>query len=170
MFSADLSWTDPDTEKVGERKQRIAREKEKERSLSSAAPSVRSGKSSTTSVPDDRELWWTSGLKKAKNIRPLKKPRPGTSRSAEHAKRTSSLLPQQLESDTLNDLRDPTLQPSWTYSTMLSAKLPSGAQLDPPEYDVPELEGDVSSRGTNSSGSRSSSKYRKCKHYNVILD
>lgn len=160
MFSADLSWTDPDTEKVGERKERIAREKEKERSTSSAAPSIDSSKSSKSSIPDDRELWWTSGLRKAKNIKPTRKSPPGTSYSTHERKKASISLPRALEVETSDDLIDPTLQPSWTYTTSLSPTLPSGASLDPPEYEVPELEGDLSSRGTDASDSRSSRKSR----------
>lgn len=160
MFSADLSWTEPDTEKVGERRERIA----KQRSTPSATPSIRSSKSSRSSIPDDRELWWTSSLRKAKSIKPSRKARPDTSRSG-HSKKTSSSLPQipqKLEIEPPHDLKDPIHQPAWTYSTSLSPTLPSGAALDPPEYEVPELEGDLSSRGTNSSGSRSSRKCREC--------
>lgn len=159
MFSADLSWTEPDTEKVGERKERLAREREKERLTPSVAPSIRSSKSSKSSIPEDRELWWTASLKKARSMKPTKKIRPGTSHSSNHSRKASSSLPRPLEVETSGDLKDPTLQPAWTYSTSLSPTLPSGAPLDPPEYEVPELEGDVSSRGTNSSGSRSSRKY-----------
>ncbi|KAF2255517.1 hypothetical protein BU26DRAFT_471096 [Trematosphaeria pertusa] len=157
MFAADLSWTEPDTEKVGQRRERIA----KERSSPSAAPSIkssRSSKTSVTSVADDKELWWTSSLRKAKSIKPNKKGRPGTSRSTgtEHSRKASSSIPRTLEIELPHELRDPTLQPAWTYSSTLSPTLPSGAPLDPPEYEVPELEGDLSSRGTNSTGSRSS--------------
>ena len=154
MFSANLSWVDPDTEKVGERRERIA----KERSSTSAAPSLRSSISSKSSIPDERELWWTSGLKKAKGLNPSKKGRPGTSHSTIHTRKTSISLPRTVEHEPSDGLRDPTLQPAWTYSTTLSTTLPSGALLDPPEHEVPELEGDISSRYTNSSGSRSSRK------------
>ena len=154
MFSADLSWVDPDTEKVGERRERIA----KERSSSSAAPSLRNSISSKSSIPDDRELWWTSGLKKAKGLKPSKKGRPDTSHSTLDTRKASYSLPRTLQHEPSDDLRDPTLQPAWTYSTTLFTTLPSGAPLDPPEHEVPELEGDLSSRCTNSSGSRSSRK------------
>ena len=158
MFSADLSWTEPGTEKVGERRERIA----KERSIHSATPSIissRSSKASASSIADDRELWWTSGLRKAKNLRQHKKVRPSTSRSTatDTSRRTSTGL-RFVDPETNQELRDPSLQPAWTYSTTLSSTLPSGAPLDPPEYEVPELEGDLSSRGTNSTGSRSSRK------------
>jgi hypothetical protein len=154
MFSADLSWVDPDTEKVGERRERIA----KERSSTSAAPSLRNSISSKSSIFDNRELWWTSGLKKAKGLKPSKKGRPDTSHSTPDTRKASNSLPRTLQHEPSDDLRDPTLQPAWTYSTTLSTTLPSGAPLDPPEHEVPELEGDLSSRCTNSSGSRSSRK------------
>jgi len=156
MFAANLSWADPDTEKVGERRERIAREQ----SSSPAAVSIRSSGSSRSSVPDDRELWWTSGLKKAKSLKPSGKGRPDTSQRITTPSRNASIsLPRNFENEPLHELRDPTLQPGWTYSTTLSTTLPSGGPLDPPEYEVPELEGDMSSRCTNSSGSRSSRKY-----------
>ncbi|KAF1968660.1 hypothetical protein BU23DRAFT_260424 [Bimuria novae-zelandiae CBS 107.79] len=160
MFSADLSWTDPGTEKVGERRERIA----KERSLHSATPSIISSRSSkASSIADNRELWWTSSLRKAKSFRPNKKARPSTARSSatDSSLRTSNGL-RFVEPDSSQELRDPSLQPAWTYSSTLSSTLPSGAPLDPPatECDVPELEGDLSSRGTNSTGSRSSHERR----------
>ena len=158
MFSADLSWTDPDTEKVGERRERLAKERERSESSASCAASVKSTTSSRSSIAVDGELWWTSSLRKAKSIKPIRKLnlRPGSSRSAGHSRSGSGALPATLELDTSGDFKDPSLQPSWTYATCLSPTLPSGAPLDPPEYEVPELEGDFSSRCTNSSGSRSS--------------
>ncbi|KAH7130647.1 hypothetical protein B0J11DRAFT_548914 [Dendryphion nanum] len=172
MFSADLSWTDPDTEKVGERRERLAREKERSESSASCAASVKSASSSRSSIAVDGELWWATSLRKAKNIKPIKKLnlRPDSSRSAGHSRSASGSLPINLELDTSDSIKDPSLQPGWTYATCLSPTLPSGASLDPPEYEVPELEGDFSSRCTNSSGSRSSHE-GKCKspgHIKVI--
>lgn len=158
MFSADLSWADPNTEKVGERRERKA----KERSLHSTTPSVTSSRSSvTSSLADERQLWWTSSLRKAKSFNPNKKKRSTTGRSnAADTSRPASTLLRSGEPDMTNELKDPSLQPGWTYSSTLSSNLPSGAPLDPsaPEYEVPELEGDLSSRGANSTGSRSSRK------------
>ncbi|KAF2447792.1 hypothetical protein P171DRAFT_231903 [Karstenula rhodostoma CBS 690.94] len=158
MFSADLSWTDPDTEKVGVRRERIA----KERSLHSTTPSVSSSRSSiASSFADERQLWWTSSLRKAKSLKLNKKARPSTSRSnVTDASRPTSTALRSIESEPSRELKDPSLQPGWTYSSTLSSNLPSGAPLDSPapEYEVPELEGDLSSRGANSTGSRSSRK------------
>lgn len=159
MFTADLSWTDPHTEKVGERKERIAKKKEKERSISSAAPSINSVRSVKSSIFEGRELWWPSSFKKARSIKPTSKSR-DTSYGSTRTRLGSTSLPKTLEVNTANIVRDPTLQPSWTYSTTLSPTLPSGASLEAHEYEVPELEGDISSRGTESSGSRSSRKFR----------
>ncbi|KAK7193766.1 hypothetical protein DPSP01_000320 [Paraphaeosphaeria sporulosa] len=160
MFSADLSWTDSSTEKVGERRERKA----KERSLHSTTPSVTSSRSSiTSSLADERQLWWTSSLRKAKNFKPNKKARPSTSRSiVTDASRPTSTVLRSIEPESIRELKDPSLQPGWTYSSTLSSNLPSGAPLDPPapEFEVPELEGDLSSRGANSTGSRSSHERR----------
>jgi hypothetical protein len=169
MFAADLSWTEGDgVEKVGQRKERKARERSTP-SLSET-PSIgssRSSRDSVSSVADDREMWWTTGLKKAKSLKPKNIIRPTTSRStATHAtqnsRKTSVSIPEAVEAEdfAMNQrIRDPSLQPSWTYSSTISTRLPSGAPLDPPVHEVPELEGDISSRYTGSSGeSRSSRK------------
>ncbi|CAO2650454.1 Nn.00g017460.m01.CDS01 [Neocucurbitaria sp. VM-36] len=145
MFTADLSWSDPHTEKIGERRERKARER------STTAGSVKTSLSSRSSISVDRELWWTSGLKKAKSIKPNLL-RPMTSRSS--SQKTVHANPKKPDLKLTNDFKDPTLQPGWTYSSTLSQTLPSGASLDLPEYEVPELEGDTSSRRTDSTGPR----------------
>jgi hypothetical protein len=154
MFTADLSWTDTGTEKVGERKERIAKE-EKARSISSA--SIHSHKCSQNSGSTDREAsWWHSSLKKASGVKPTKISLPKGGRDKVGAR---CPLPLGREMSKPDMVRDPTTQPAWTYSASLSPKLPSGASLDPTEYEVPELEGDTSSGRTISSGSRSSRKH-----------
>ncbi|KAF1840864.1 uncharacterized protein K460DRAFT_398766 [Cucurbitaria berberidis CBS 394.84] len=150
MFSADLSWTDPNTEKIGERRERKARER------STAAASVKTSKSSRSSISAERELWWTSGLKKARSLKPSML-RPASSSSS--SQKTVHVIPRKLDKKLAPGFKDPMLQPGWTYSSTLSSMLPSGASLDLPEYEVPELEGDTSSRRTDSTGPRSSSKY-----------
>lgn len=150
MFTADLSWRDPLTEKVGERRERKARER------STTAGSVTTSRSSRSSVSIDRELWWTSGLKKAKSMKPSLL-RPMTSRSS--SQKTAHAISKKLDPIQTNQFKDPTLQPGWTYSSTLCPTLPSGASLDLPEHEVPELEGDTSSRRTDSTGPRLS---RKC--------
>jgi hypothetical protein len=174
MFSADLSWTEPGAERVGQRKERKARERTTSSSgAPSIAPSIKSSaKSSEASVnsasgEQDRELWWTASLRKAKSLRPLKKKsalRPGTSCSTvtERPRDSSShIQSRHMEEEMPHNVRDPTLQPPWTYSTRFATRLPSGQTLDPPVFEVPELEGDISSRATISSGSRSSRKSRR---------
>jgi hypothetical protein len=153
MFSADvdLSWTGPNTEKVGERRERKARER------SSTAGSVRTSSSSQSSVLVDRELWWTSGLRKAKGFKTnLLRP---SSHHSTTSQTTVRSISKRLEPKLSNSLKDPTLQPAWTYSTTLSPALPSGAPLDSLVYEVPELEGDSSSRRTNSTEAHFSRKY-----------
>jgi hypothetical protein len=169
MFAADLSWIEGGSvEKVGERKERKARERSTP-SLSET-PSIRSSRSSrnsvVSSVADDREMWWTTGLKKAKSLRPKKMSRPTTSWSTathaiQHSRQTSASIPETTEAEGVTSnrkIRDPSLQPSFTYSSTISSRLPSGAPLDPPVHEVPELEGDVSSRYTGSSGESRSSR------------
>lgn len=140
MFAADLSWTEPTTERVGERKERKAREKEKERSMASSAASTTSGKSSNCSSRPEKGAWWPSGLCKSKSVKPTIAVRPPTGSSQSSRGSTTRPFPPQLKVQTSNLLRDPALQPAWTYSSTLSPTLPSGAPLDPPGYAVPELE------------------------------
>lgn len=151
MFTADLSWSGPNTETVGQRRERKARER------SSATPSIKTSSSSRSSVNNDRELWWTSGLKKAKGIK-SNILRPASHHSGK-SQTPSLITPRKSSLKFTEDVRDPTLQPAWTFSNTLSPTLPSGAPLDPPLHDVPELEGDSSSRRTTSTETRDSRKY-----------
>ncbi|KAF2833325.1 hypothetical protein CC86DRAFT_415059 [Ophiobolus disseminans] len=152
MFTADLSWSDPNVEKVGERRERKAREQ------SSIAGSLKTTTSSRSSISADRELWWTSGLKKAKVLH-SNIIRPSSKRSNNSPKVARS-LPKKLDLKLQPSLKDPTLQPPWTYATTLSPKLPSGARFDLAIHDVPELEGDNSSRRTTSTEARFSQERR----------
>lgn len=162
MFSVDLSWTEASAEKVGERRERIARE----RSTPSATPSIKSTISSSTSIKSitkDKVLFWTSNVKKAKSLKPIKSARsdrPGTSRSTatSHSRKTSNSSPRHIEIDVSHHWRDPALQPAWTYTSSLSPNLPSGQPIESPAYEVPELEGDGSSRGIKSQGAPSPCK------------
>ncbi|KAF2019005.1 hypothetical protein BU24DRAFT_458724 [Aaosphaeria arxii CBS 175.79] len=185
MFSADLSWTDPGTERVGERRERLAKEHEHQRSISSASGegSIKSSrssksKSSKSSAPVDKDQWWPTGFRKSKSIKSSKKNnlldvRPISSRDSGQSMR---LLPSRdsgqshrlstpipatatIDHNLGKDARDVARKPKYTLS--LSPTLPSGAPLDPFECDVPELEGDLSSQRTNSSGSRSSRRFTR---------
>ena len=168
MFSADLSWTDPNVEKVGERKERIA----KERSTSSTSPSIKScsksSRDSISSAQEERELWWTSSLRKAKSLKPLRKTstfRPGSSRSfaTEASRKSSGTHSRHAEVESTRDVHNPVLQPAWAYSHSLPPRHHPRKPLDPSVHEVPELEGDGSSHGTTSSGSRSSRKSERSK-------
>jgi hypothetical protein len=151
MFTADLSWSGPNTETVGERRERKARER------SSVAGSVTTSTSSRSSISGERELWWTSGLKKAKGIKStILRP------SSHHSTRSQTTIRSAQTNQDLqqpHSLKDPTLQPSWTYASTLSTNLPSGAPFDLPLHEVPELDGDSSSRRTNSTEARFSRKF-----------
>jgi hypothetical protein len=147
MFSADLSWTESNVEKVGERRDRKARER------SSTAGSIKTSSSSRSSESADRELWWTSGLKKAKGLQSSVL-RPSSNRSSSNSQSTTHFVSKKLALKFPQGLKDPTLQPSWTYATTLSPTLPSGAPFDLPVQEVPELEGDRSSRRTTSTEAR----------------
>ncbi|KAH7095893.1 hypothetical protein FB567DRAFT_42935 [Paraphoma chrysanthemicola] len=146
MFSADLSWTDPGTEKVGERRERKARER------SSTTNSIKTSTSSRSSISGERELWWTSGLKKAKDLKPsILRP---TSQRTTNSQTTTRSNSKKSAPKLTHSLKDPALQPPWTYATTLSHTLPSGGQFDLPLNEVPELEGDTSSGRTASTDAR----------------
>lgn len=160
MFTADLSWTDAGAEKIGERKERIARE----RSLYS--PSVYSYRSSSraSSIADDRELWWASGFRKAKSLTPMRQVRPSTSRSAvtgiSQSRRTSSSL-RFITSSLDQESQDPPPEPDLTYASTLPPNVTAGEllYLSNLEFGASGSEGDRSSRGTTSSGSLSSREH-----------
>lgn len=139
MFSADLSWTDPNTEKVGERKNRKARER------STVGDSSNTSISSTSSA--DHEAWWTTGLRKANSIKPkFSRLRPSTGRSSA-SKHNLHAVP---ESKDYHAYSSPMVQPDSMYSGTFAAVLPSEGAMDVGEHEVPELEGDASSRQTDS--------------------
>jgi hypothetical protein len=158
MFAADLSWQVG--ESVGQRKERKACER------SSGTPSVRTSVTSRSSGSGstDRQEWWTAGLNKikAKSSKSSTKGRPVTSPSSNSQQRADPPplqpvretiardfptweleLPQHLE-------EHPLPRPAYTFSKTLSPTLPSGGSMDILECDVPELEGDISSRYTHS--------------------
>lgn len=149
MFSADLTWDEGGRETVGERRVRKTQEK------AHVTPSVKATISSKSSGSTNRGFRWASGLKKAKEPKSSNASRPSTSCTT-----TSSIADQptlqQSQPNPQPCLKDPSLQPGWTYSSSLSTTLPSGAPLDLSEHDVPELDGDASSRRTNSILSRTS--------------
>lgn len=156
MFAADLSWQK--AESVGEHKERKARER------ISGTPSVRTSMTSRSSGSTDRQQWWTSGLKKVKAKASSKsslKSRPVTSPNSCSRQRFEPppLVPvresatrdfPKWELELPNHLKDPAPQPAYTFSKSLSPTLPSGGTMDLSECDVPELEGDISSRYTHS--------------------
>jgi len=161
MFAADLSWTDHGVEKVGERRERKARERVNH-PPSSAGRGSQSSKSSNRSsiLSDDRETWWPVNLKKARAVKPAKRGKLDADQKVVYPRKASSAgsRPAELEAS----LKDPTLQPEWTYSTSLRPTLPSGAPLDPPDYEPPELDGDVLARrraNSKTSTARSSRQF-----------
>ncbi|KAF1837621.1 hypothetical protein BDW02DRAFT_645298 [Decorospora gaudefroyi] len=142
MFGTDLQLA-KEAETVGARRERKARER------STTAVSIGTSISSKSSVSTEREVWWTAGLRKAKTLTL----RPSTGRSFSSQK-TYNNVPKRLDLSLARDFKDPALQPCWTYSSTLSPTLPSGDSFHLQEYDVPELEGDLSSRRTESTRSR----------------
>ena len=146
MFATDLQLA-KEAETVGARRERKARER------FTRAASIDTSISSKSSVSTERELWWSTGLKKAKNIKPrILRPSTGRSTSSQKAHK-------KLDLRLARDFKHPALQPSYTYSSTLSPTLPSGGSLQFQESEVPELEGDISSRRTGSTLSRFSSKW-----------
>ncbi|KAF2856310.1 hypothetical protein T440DRAFT_384613 [Plenodomus tracheiphilus IPT5] len=141
MFAADLTWAEPGVEKVGERRERRARER------ATPAGSINTSNSSRGSVNTERELWWTSGLRKAKGIKPklsLMRPKTGRSTTSEDAGPRTTSRPQSI---LVYEHTEQNPQPAWTYPSTL---LPEASREESPEPEVPELEGDASSRYTDS--------------------
>lgn len=172
MFAADLSWQVG--ESVGQRKERKARER------SSGTPSVRTSMTSRSSSSTDRQEWWTSGLNKIKakaSSKSSAKGRPVTSPSSSSQQRADPPPLQPVRETIARDfpawelelphhLKEPVPKPTYTFSKSLSPNLPSGGSMDILECDVPELEGDISSRYTHSIVSVSS---RTKNHLEEIL-
>jgi hypothetical protein len=135
--SADFAWTDDTTEKVGERRQRKAKDGSESIASSSSSqnkrqPSVKkaslSGKTSFSSVKGSFR-------------------RPSTS-----ANRHKNTLP---PIDSNSTFKDPLEQPDWVLSGKFVPKLPSGTPLDPPNDPPPpflpelDLDGSDNSREKN---------------------
>jgi hypothetical protein len=152
MFATDLP-LEQEAETVGARRERKTRERSiRSNSINTSRTSISSANCSANSASTDRELWWSSGLKKAKSIKP-RILRPSTGQTA-NSQGTAKTVPTKLDLTCTHDFKDPALQPSWTYTSTLSATLPSGDPLHPQQDEVPELEGDISSRKTDSTRSR----------------
>lgn len=141
MFAADLTWAEPGTEKVGERRER------RERERATPTGSISTSSSSRGSVNTDRELWWTSGLRKAKGLKPklsVMRPKTGRSTTSKDAGHGTTSRPQSMAN---SERVDQNMQPGWTYTGPFPPKL---AREDSLAFEVPELEGDVSSRYADS--------------------
>ncbi|KAE9962383.1 hypothetical protein EG328_000522 [Venturia inaequalis] len=127
MFSADLSWMDDTVEKVGQRKGRKhrAREKSVSSSLSKSSDDTQKGQLPTLVRPSFASVKGS-----------LRKP-PGTSSSissTERRKRTPLPTPPP------EALKDPLQQPNWTLTAKLPSKLPSGGPLEsPPPFTEKEV-------------------------------
>src|SRR6266700_419556 len=126
MFTADLSWTDPTDEKVGQRKER----KSKENSSPPKTPSIKSSKSST------QESVWRPSFKTARSTptKIVKTEKANGSHETHQNKKLPKLLPQPLDFP----LKGPTLQPAWTFSSTRSPSLPSGASIGLPGSIIPD--------------------------------
>lgn len=167
MFAADLTWQVG--ESVGQRKERKARER------TSGAPSIRTSVTSRSSSSTDRQEWWTSGLNKIKaktSSRSSTKGRPATSPNSTYQHQSDLPPLQPVREPTTRDfpswelelphhLKSSPPKPAYTLSKSLSPNLPSGGSMDLLECDVPELEGDISSRYTHSIVSVSSRKWNQ---------
>jgi hypothetical protein len=137
MFSADLSWADDTTEKVGERRQRKGKDGSESITSSSSSlkkqPSIQkgslSGKTSFSSVKGSFR-------------------RPSTAPSRHMRKNTLPSI------DANTTFKDPLEQPDWILSGKFVPKLPSGTPLDPPRSPpppfLPELDLDGNDRSQES--------------------
>ncbi|KAI4625302.1 uncharacterized protein J4E87_005149 [Alternaria ethzedia] len=164
MFATDLP-LDQEAESVGARRER----KTKERSIrSNSIHTSRTSTSSANSGSTDREQWWSSGLKKAKSIKP-RILRPSTGQTTD-SQRNAKTVPAELDLTRTHKLKDPALHPSWTYTGTIPAKLPSGDSLHPQQDEVPELEGEKSSRKTDSTRSRVSHDRKRSVRTPPVVD
>lgn len=115
MFSADLSWNDETTEKVGQRRERRARKRED--SISSSTSGSRTGTRKEESTSQTTSFSSIKGSFR----------RPSITTLSRHQKKPSLAA-----IDAGLPLRDPVQQPDYVYSAKLEPRLPSGASLDPP--------------------------------------
>ena len=174
MFAADLTWQVG--ESVGQRRERKARESTSEAHSIRTSVTSRSSRSSTSTEKE----WWTAGLKKIRtkaSSKSFTKERPVASPNSS-SQQKSDLPPFQSvpeptarhysawELELPHHLKESSTKPACTLSKSLSPTLPSGGSMDLLECDVPELEGDMSSRYTHSITSVSS---RKSKRSIIIL-
>jgi hypothetical protein len=141
MFSADLSWNDDTTEKVGERRQRKVRD---------GTESINSSNSSQNKPPPTARKPSLSGKTSFSSVKGSFR-RPASS-GGRHA-RKNTLPP----IDATTPLKDPLEQPDWILSGKFIPKLPSGTPLDPthdpPPPFLPELNLDGSEKGPEHYGS-----------------
>jgi hypothetical protein len=169
MFAADLTWQVG--ESVGQRRERKARES------TSGAHSIRTSvtsRSSRSSTSTEKE-WWTAGLKKIRtkaSSKSFTKERPVTSPNSSPQQRSDLPPFQSVPEPTIrhysawelelpHHLKESSPKPACTVSKSLSPTLPSGGSMDLLECDVPELEGDMSSRYTHSITSVSSRESKR---------
>lgn len=148
MFTADLSWTEAGTETVGQRRERKSRER------SSTANSVATSTSPRSSLNGERErdLWWSSGLRKARTLKPcLRRPSSARSSTSQRTVKTVDQVPNGAPADNLRSIH---LQPTWPFSNQPSPGPTTGNSIDLSIHEVPELEGDNSSRRTDSTEPR----------------
>ncbi|KAF2196537.1 hypothetical protein GQ43DRAFT_452281 [Delitschia confertaspora ATCC 74209] len=138
MFSADLSWGDPDVEKVGARRERKAKEKEKERSTPASTPKKGPPSTKSSIFSTDRETWWPLNLRKAKSkiVKPNKHAQLDSVPDLTASRTVSSSGSKPFG---LNLPVDPKLHPEWTFSSTFRSTLPSGAPLDSPGCEPPDL-------------------------------
>ncbi|KAI9664488.1 MAG: hypothetical protein M1821_005934 [Bathelium mastoideum] len=152
MFAADLSWTDQNDEKVGER--RVRKAKEREGSIESAStktshdlksPTSRNGSISastdrgngSSSAKRRPSYWSRSPFKSSTNTANKSKKNSIEERSEKpHAEEQSRRLSL--------PFRDSSLQLGWTITTKIPSTLPSGGSIDP--IDLPQ-----SPKGTSTS-------------------
>ena len=170
MFAADLTWQVG--ESVGQRRERKARESTSEAHSIRTSVTSRSSRSSTSTEKE----WWTAGLKKIRtkaSSKSFTKERPVTSPQQKSDLPPFQSVPEPTarhystwELELPHHLKESSPKPACTLSKSLSSALPSGGSMDLLECDVPELEGDMSSRYTHSITSVSS---RKSKRSIIIL-
>jgi hypothetical protein len=135
MFSADLSWTDNTTEKVGQRRQRRANKRENSisSSTSGSKKAFKDGKETSHQIKSS-----LGSITKTISFSSVKDSmrRPSTAASIQTKNPSVTLLE---TSAPYNDYKDPLQQPDYIYSAKLGPRLPSGAVIESPpqQYSAP---------------------------------
>ncbi|KAF1809922.1 hypothetical protein P152DRAFT_476055 [Eremomyces bilateralis CBS 781.70] len=160
MFAADLSWTDPSHEKVGERRERKQRKREGSISDSQSSGDVsRSQSRSHGRRPSLRDAWGFSSSRSGRSSDKSSVKGSGDDQlrrypSVSTTPTLATEVPRSIFNKPFIDLKDPALHPNTTYGAKLLPTLPSGGTIDPPRYDTIGFGRPIHSRQNSNSTSK----------------